>query len=92
MLVTADVVRLYLSIPHSVLLNSLKKTLENIVTKQIPTKGLVKIAKFVFCNNYFEFSENVFQQISGTVIGKKFAPSYACTYIDEVEDFFKDFF
>ena len=43
------------------------------------------MAKFVLRNNYFEFSEKVFQQISGPVIGTKFAPPYAYIYMDEVE-------
>ena len=71
MLVTTDVVGLYPSIPHSAGLNSLKKAFENRVNKQKPTSDLVKMAKFVLSNNYFEFSEKVFQQISGTAIGTK---------------------
>ena len=85
MLVTADVVGLYSSIPHSAGLNSSKKAFENRVNKQIPTNDLVNMAKFVLSNNYFEFSKKVFQQISGTAIGTKFAPPYACIFIDEVE-------
>ena len=85
MLVTADVVGLYPSIPHSAGLNSLKRALEKRVNKQIPTSDLVKMAEFVLTNNYFEFSEKVYQQISGTAIGTKFAPPYACIYMDEVE-------
>ena len=85
MLVTADVVGLYPSIPHSSGLNSLRKALEKRLNKQIPTNDLVKMAKFVLSNNYFEFSEKVFQQISGTAIGTKFAPPYACIYMEEVE-------
>ena len=62
MLVTADVVGLYPSIPHSAGLNSLKKALENRVNKQIPTSDLGKMAKFVLSNNYFEFSKKVFNK------------------------------
>ena len=43
------------------------------------------MAKFVLSNNYFEFSKKVFQQISGTAIGTKFAPPYACIYMEEIE-------
>ena len=43
------------------------------------------MAKFVLSNNDFEFSEKVFQQISGTATGTKFALPYACIYMDEVE-------
>ena len=85
MLVTADVVGLYPSIPHSAGLNSLKKALEKRVNKKIPTSDLVKVAKFILSNNCFEFSEKVFQQISGTAVGTKFAAPYACIYMEEVE-------
>ena len=59
MLVNADVVGLYP--PHSTGLTSLKKAFENIVKNQIPPIDLVKMAEFVLCNNYSEFSEKVFQ-------------------------------
>ena len=82
MLVAADAVGLYPSIPFSVGLNSLKKSLQNRADKQIPTSDLVKLTEFVFCNNCFEFSEKLFQQISGTAISTKFAPYIS---MDEVE-------
>ena len=39
-------------------------------------------------NNYFEFNDKVKQQISGTAIGKKCAPTYGCIYMDEFENEF----
>ena len=72
MLVIADVVGLYPSIPHCAGLSSLKEDFENRVNKQVPTRGLVKMVKFILSNNYVEFSETVFQQISGTAIGANF--------------------
>ena len=36
-------------------------------------------------NNLFEFNNKVFQHISGTSIGTKFAPHYTCIYIDRAE-------
>ena len=41
--------------------------------------------EFVLKNNYFEFNGNVKQQLSGTAIGTKRAPPYACIFIDKVE-------
>ena len=38
---------------------------------------LLQMAEFVLTNNCFEFGQKVFHQISGTVIGIKFAPTYA---------------
>ena len=43
------------------------------------------LAKFVLKNNYIEFNSKVKQQISGTAIGTKFAPPYACMFMDKVE-------
>ena len=53
-----------------------------------PTENLVKMAEFVLKNNLFEFNSKVYQQKSGTAIGTKFAPPYACIYMDEVEQKF----
>ena len=36
-------------------------------------------------NNYFEFNGQIKQQISGTVIGSKFAPPYASLFMDKSE-------
>ena len=58
--------------------------------KKIPAENVIKMAKFVLKNNLFEFNNKVFQQISGTAIGTKFTPPYACIYMDRVEqDFLK---
>ena len=46
------------------------------------------MTEFVLRNNYFEFNGKVKQQISGTVIGTKCDPNYACIYIDEFENEF----
>ena len=72
MLVTADVVGLYPSIPHNAGLKALKGALDCRQNKKIPTGILVKMAEFVLTNNYFEFGQKVFHQISGTAIGTKF--------------------
>ena len=85
MLVTADVVELYASLPRSAGLNSLKKALEKQVNKEIPTSDLIKMAKNFLSNNYFEFSEKAFLQISVIAIVTKSPRPYACVYLDEVE-------
>ena len=88
LLVTADVVGLYPSIPYQVGLIALKEALGKRLLKKIPTDDLVKMAKFVLSNNFFEFISDTFQQILGTAIGTKFAPPYACIYMDQVEQKF----
>ena len=57
-LVTADVVGLYPSIPHDAGLKAQEKALNNRTNKKFSTEDLVKMARFVLKNNYFEFKCN----------------------------------
>ena len=84
-LVTVDVVGLYPSIPHKAGLKALKNVLEKREQKHFPTEKLINMAEFVLKNNFFEFNGSVKQQVSGTAIGTKCAPTYACIYVDGVE-------
>ena len=43
------------------------------------------MTEFVLRNNYFDFNDKLKQQISGTAIGTKCTPIYACIYVDEFE-------
>ena len=81
-LVTADAVGLYPSIPHQAGLIALKEALDKSLSKKIPTDDLIRMAEFVLSNS------DAFQQISGTAIGAKFAPPYACIYMDQAEQKF----
>ena len=92
LLVTSDVVGLYPSIPHEAGLRSLKDVLDRREEKKSSTEDLVKMTEFVLRNNYFEFNGQVKHQISGTAIGTKFAPTYACIFMDEIEtNFLQEF-
>ena len=84
-LVTADVVGLYHSISHEAGLQALEETLENRNHKQISTDKLFNMAQLVLKNNFFKFNNDVFQQISGTAFGTKFAQPCACIFMDQVE-------
>ena len=84
-MVTSDVLALYPSIPHEAGLIALKDALGNRENKSISTEDIIKMARFVLQNSYFEFNGIVKQQISGTAIGTKFAPTYACIFMDKLE-------
>ena len=84
-MVKADVVGLYLSIPHDAGLEALRKELDNRENKKTSTDDITKMAEFVLKNNYFELNVKVEKQISGTVIGTKFVPPYAIIFKDQVE-------
>ena len=75
-LVIADVLALYPSIPHKADLETLRKRLNEREKSEIPTEDIVQMAEFLFKNNFFEFNGEIKRQKSGTVIGTKFAPPY----------------
>ena len=79
---------LYPNIPYQAGLKALKEDLERRDIKKVLTEDLVKKAKLVLNNNIFELNRRGYQQKPGTAIGTKFAPPYACIYIDEVEQKF----
>ena len=88
LLVTAEVVGLYPSIPHQSGLIALKEALANKSVKKIPIENQIKMSKFALKNNLSEFNNKVLQQISGAAIDTKLAPPYACIYMDRVEQDF----
>ena len=55
-LVTADVVGLYPSIPHNAGLETLRRRLNERETSEIPTNDIVQTAEFVLKNIFFEFN------------------------------------
>ena len=58
-LVTADVVGLYPSIPHEVGLRALREALDKKDEETIPAEELLKMAEFVLKNNYFAFGNKI---------------------------------
>ena len=46
------------------------------------------MAEVVLRNKYFQFNSNLKHQISGTAIGTKFVPSYACIYMGYIKNQF----
>ena len=87
-LVTADVVGLYPSMPHEAGLRALREASDKQDKKSIPTEDLIKTAEFVLKNNFFEFNSKIKQQVSGTATGTKFTPPYACLFMDKFETIF----
>ena len=55
-LVTADVVSLYPSIPHEAGLKALREVFDKREQYTIPTTELLRMTDFLLKNNYFEFN------------------------------------
>ena len=90
-LVTADVIGMYPNIPHNAGLKALNNVLEAREHKAVSTEDRVKMARFVWENNYFEFNGDAKKQITGIAIGTKFAPPHTCIFMDDLETKFLQF-
>ena len=65
---------MYPNIPHNVDFKRLNNMLEEREHKAVSTVDLAKMSRFVLEKNYFEFTCDIKNQISGIAIGTKFAP------------------
>ena len=70
---------------HDVGLKVLWNQYEKFIDKTVPTEGFIKMAEFVVKNNFFEINSKFCKQISGTVIGTKFALPYAYIFMEYIE-------
>ena len=59
-----------------------KNIIPNLTEK---SNKIFQMVEFVLKSNFFEFNGQIKQQISGTTIGTKCAPTYACIYMDKAE-------
>ena len=84
-LVTADVIGLHPNIVNNAGLKALNNMLEAREHKAISAEDLVKMARFVLENTHFEFHGDAKRQISRRAMETKFAPCYACIFMDELE-------
>ena len=68
-LFTPDVVGFHPSILDQAGLVAFTEALDKSKTHKVPPSKLVKMTEFVLKFNYFQFSDKLYQQISGTAIG-----------------------
>ena len=72
--------------PHEEGLQIMKKYLGKREDQSVTSENLCKLTEIVLKHNYFEFGQDVYQEISGTVIGTKFAPPYAKIFMAGLEE------
>ena len=78
--VIANAMSLCPSIPYEDGLETLRKRVNEPAASEIPTEDVLQMAEYVLKNIFFEFDGEVKQQKSGTAIGTKFKPPFACIF------------
>ena len=73
-LCTIDVVGLYFNISYEESLASIRKHLNNRVTKEVTADTFVELTDDFLKINYSQFLDKIFKLKQGTAIGTKFAP------------------
>ena len=84
-----DVVSLYTSIPHELGLTAIDYWIDarsDLIPERFSKSFILEAVKFVLENNNFLFDNKMFRQISGTAMGTKFAPPYACLTMGYLEE------
>lgn len=76
-LFTMDINSLYTNIDTVDGMRAVKAIFKKYPDKERPDEELLKLLHISLTRNYFNFSNRFFLQITGTAMGKKFAPAYA---------------
>ena len=84
-LVTIDVSSLYTNIPQDEGTESCLEAIEAVEASHIPMNLLQQLFDIVLRCNVFSFDSQVYQQIQGTAMGTRMAPSYANLFMDRFE-------
>lgn len=88
-LVTFDVVSLYTNIPHDLGIEAVKYWLNKkrgSIDSRFSNEFILKALEIVLKRNAFYFDEGFFQQIKGTAMGTKVAPTYATLVLGYLEE------
>ena len=84
-MVTADVFGLYPIIRHDVGLEALRKTLDEQVNKKMVLRTLLKWQNLFWEITTLNLMVKLNNNFLATAIGTKFAPPYACIFMEKVE-------
>ena len=84
-LVTADVVGLYPSIPHTEGLEVLRKQYDKFLHKKVPTEDIIKMAGFVLKTTFLSSVPSFFNKYLEPLLVLNPPSPYACIFMDYIE-------
>ena len=88
-LLSYDVVGLYTSIPHNLGIEAIDYWIDkrnDLIPARFTKNFILESVKFILEKNKFLFDNVMYKQVSGTAMGTKFAPPYACLTIGCLEE------
>jgi len=80
-----DVSSLYTNIPHKDGIQACFEAFQTRTVKSPPSKELCHLLELTLNSNNFIFNDDNYIQVSGTLMGGKYAPSYANIFMDKFE-------
>ena len=86
LLITLDVESMYTNIDNEQGLEAVRNIFQANPSPRRSDKHIFELLELSLKNNDFEFNNETFLQISGTAMGKKFAPSYANLFMAQWEN------
>ena len=85
-LCTIDVSALYTNIPHKEGISRCDQQLEKLGATENEREICKIFLNLILTNNYFEFFDETYLQISGTAMGTRCAPNYAILFMANLEE------
>jgi len=80
-MVTGDITALYTNMQIDSIIRSVKDIFAEFPSASRPDEKLLELLEITLTRNDFSFREEIFQQICGTAMGKRYAPSLANIYL-----------
>ena len=86
-LVTLDIISIYTNIGIDAGINSVKRAFDRYPESDRPDKKIIDLLELsLIKGNDFEFNGEMYQQVCGCAMGKRFSPNFASIYVAEWEE------
>ena len=84
-MVTLDTDSMHTNIGIASGINSVKRAFDNYPDSDRPNKSIIDLLGLNLKGNAFEFHGEMYQQVFGCAMGKRFSPNFASIYVSEWE-------
>ena len=85
-MVTLDTDSIYTNIGFDAGINSVKRAFDRYPDSDRPDTNFIELLELSLKGKYFEFNWEMYQQVCGCAMGKRFCPNVASIYVAEWEE------